>query len=278
LKTFFAFPILAALGGTAVAADLAPPAPEPLAPAPGTWLVTVGAGPAVIPSFPGAKTYTVVPVGRIKWRRPGEPEPFFAPDDAASIDILDFGWFKAGPAFGFVPRRGLSNGNGNFAGLHNVPLTIEGGAFVEFWPASFLRARLEVRQGFNGHRGLVGNVAVDGIYRIGQFTASLGPRIALGNTRYMNAYYTVTPAESLANGIVPPFQSYGGIRSLGVFAAVKYDFTPNWSLTVFGGYDRLVNGAGESPIPNQLGSKNQFKAGTILAYTFSFDGFGFFRP
>jgi hypothetical protein len=252
----------------AFAADLAPVQPG--------YFVTIGVGPEVISSFPGAKTVTVVPNGHFDWRKPGDPAPFYAPDDGFDIPVLDLSWIKAGPDARFTLSRGLSGGNGAFFGLHNEPLTGELGAFVEFWPwQDHLRTRFELRQAVNGHRGLVGNVEIDAVDRIGPLTLSLGPRIDLGNSTYMNAYFGVTPAEALANGRVTPYAATGGVTQIGLMATARYEFTPNWSLTGYGGYDRLVNSAASSPIPNVLGSKNQYQAGLILAYSFNFGGLGF---
>lgn len=257
------------------AADLATPKYDPAVITPAGFVVTLGIGPSVQTAFPGAKTVTVLPTGHVGYRHAGEADPFFSPDDGFDVDVLDYGWFKAGPAVRYTSRRGLSNGNGAFFGLHNVPGTVEAGGFVEFWPwRDHLRTRFEARQGIGGHGGLVGNVEVDAVQRFGALTAAIGPRLALGNGRFMRNYFSVTPGEAIANGNVTPYQTYGGVTSLGGFASLKYDITPRWSITGFGGYDHLVNSAEQSPIPNRIGSLNEFNAGFILAYSFDFRGFG----
>jgi len=43
---------------------------------------------------------------------------------------------------------------------------------------------------------------------------------------------------------------------VGGFGSVKYQFTPAWSATLFGGLNRYVSSAGGSPIPNRIGSLN----------------------
>jgi outer membrane scaffolding protein for murein synthesis (MipA/OmpV family) len=261
LASFLAAPTAAA------AADLAPPPPA------SGWTVSIGLGPELLPSFPGARTYRVWPTGTFAWRRPGDPPAFAAPDDGFGIALLDLGWIKAGPVGRILPRRGLSYGNGNFYGLRNVGWTLELGGFAEVWLSERLRTRLEVLQGVNGSRGLEGNVGIDWVERFGVFTFSIGPRLALGNDRFMNAYFSVSPSEAFANGNVRPYQAYGGVTSFGGLTSLKYDITPAWAVTAFGGYHRFVNSAAESPIPNRLGSLNQFSAGAIVAYSFNFGGF-----
>lgn len=252
----------------AFAADLAPP-PQPAPPESG-WTLTIGVGPEVQTAFPGSKAVSVWPTGNFAYRRPGEPLPFSSPDDGFGIALLDFGWIKAGPVGRVIPERGLSNGNGAFFGLPNVGWTLELGGFVELWANEHLRARGEVRQGVNGNNGLDANIELDAIERINAFTLAFGPRLAFGDSQYMNAYFSVTPAQAFANGRVTPFQANGGLTSVGFLGSVKYDFTPTWSATAFGGYDRLVSSAAASPIPNNLGSLNEFTAGVVVSYSFNF--------
>jgi outer membrane protein len=266
--SLFRFSCLAGL----VLASVSAASAADVAPAPAPLIVTVGLGPQVIPSFPGARTYRVWPTGTLAWRRQGDPDSFTAPDDGFGLAVFDLGWLRAGPVGRVLPRRGLSNGNGNFYGLHNVGWTLEIGGFADLWLAPFLRTRLEVRQGVNGHRGLDANVAIDGIARYGAFTFSLGPRLALGNATFMNAYFGVTPAEAVANGQVGPYQASGGVTSFGGLVSARYDFLPNLSATLYGGYQRLFNSAADSPVPNRLGSLNQWSGGLVFAYSFAVPG------
>jgi outer membrane protein len=256
------------MASSASAADIAPAPTQQSS----NLVFTLGLGPQVIPSFPGAKTYRVWPTGTFSWRRPGDPPAFSAPDDGFGLALLDLGWLRAGPVGRFLPRRGLGNGNGNFYGLHNVGWTFEIGGFTEVWLASFLRTRLELRQGVNGHNGLDANVGIDAIAKFGPLTFSLGPRLALGNSTFMNAYFSVSPIEAAANGRVGPYQATGGVTSFGGLVSARYDLLSNLSATLYGGYDRLVNSAAASPIPNRLGSLNQWTGGVLLSYSFQVPG------
>jgi len=232
-------------------------------------VISLNLGPQVINQFPGSQTYTVVPTGSIYRYHPNEAAPWSAPDDGFSIAIFDTGDFKAGPVARFVPRRGLSNGNGNFYGLHNVDWTLEIGGFAEFWAMNFFRVRGEVRQAVNGHHGLEANLAMDALKRYYNWTFSAGPRVSYGGGKFMNAYFSVTPNEAAANGRVSPYLATASFDTLGALATVRYDFNPSWNVTVFGGYNRLVGDAAASPISTRLGSLNQFTGGATIGYTFS---------
>ncbi|PZR84792.1 MAG: hypothetical protein DLM68_11870 [Hyphomicrobiales bacterium] len=267
--------LFAIAASSANAADLTPP---PTAPVEG-WTITLGLGPEVFTSFPGAKSVSIWPTGYIAYRRPGEPEPFVSPDDGLSIALLDLPWIKAGPVARFISERTLSGGfgsignNQNFFGLHNVGFTAELGGFLELWPAEFIRARFEARQGVSGAKGFDANIELDVVERYGPWTFSAGPRFQFGDSQFMNAYFSVTLGEAFLNGQVFPYQAHGGLTSVGGLGAIKYDFTPTWSATVFGGVSRYVDSAGGSPIPNRLGSLDDITAGVVVAYSFNWNGF-----
>jgi outer membrane scaffolding protein for murein synthesis (MipA/OmpV family) len=267
--------IVIAASTAASAADLvsAPPAPVE------GWTITLGAGPEVFTSFPGAKSVSIWPTGYISYRRPGDPEPFVSPDDGLGIALLNLPWIKAGPVARFISQRTLSGGvgtlgnNDSFFGLHNVGFTAELGGFLELWPTDFFRARLEARQGISGAEGFDANVELDVVKRIDAFTFAAGPRFQFGDDPFMSAYFSVSPAEALLNGHVYPYQATGGLAAVGGFGSVKYQFTPAWSATIFGGLNRYVSSAGGSPIPNRIGSLNDINAGALVAYTFNWNWF-----
>jgi MipA family protein len=267
--------LFAIAASAAGAADLTPPMPAPVE----GWTITLGVGPEVFTSFPGASSVSIWPTGYISYRRPGEPEPFVSPDDGLGIALLDLPWIKAGPDARFISERtpnggfGVIGSNRNFFGLHNVGFTAELGGFLELWPADFIRARLEARQGVSGAQGFDANIELDVVERYGPWTFSAGPRFRFGDTQFVNAYFSVTPVEAFSNGNVSPYQAHGGLTSVGGFGAVKYTFSPAWSTTVFGGVNRYVGSAGGSPIPNRLGSLNDITAGALVAYSFNWNGF-----
>lgn len=246
-------------------------APTFVEPAPG-YDVTIGAGPDVMNRFPGAKQITVLPSIHLGYRKSGEPDPFYTPDDAFDISVYQNPYFRIGPAANYINNRGLSGG---FNGLHTIGGTVELGGFVEVYPVPYhLRLRGEILQGVTGSRGLVGNVGADGIQKMGPFEFSIGPRVGFGNDRYASQYFSVQPYEAAANGLITPYTAKGGLTSLGGMATVRYDISRQYSVLAFGGYSRLVDSVGASPIPTKLGSRDQFTAGATLNYTFAFRGFG----
>ncbi len=265
---------LASLAAPALAADLPDRTAPPVfvQPVSTGYDVTIGVGPEVTNQFPGSKQIYVLPSIHVGYRKAGEPDPFYAPDDAFDIAILDNPYFRAGPAANFIDSRGSGHG---YYGLHTIGDTFLVGGFAEFYPVpGHLRIRGELLDGVTGSRGLVGNVGADAIQRVGPFEFSLGPRFGFGNDRYASQYFGVTSFEASINKLVTPYTATGGLTSIGGLATVRYEFSRTYSILAFGGFSRLVDSVGSSPILNQIGTHNQFSAGATLNYTFAFKGFG----
>ena len=154
-------------------------------------------------------------------------------------------------------------------GLRDIPWSIEGGVFIEYWPIiDHLRTRAELRQGFNGRQGFVADLAADWVEKFGHMTLSGGPRLSLADGTYMDTNFGITPAEAIANGGVPAFNPTAGLKSVGIGAALKYDWSDTWATTGFVKYDRLVDDAARSPIVQVLGDKDQFTLGAEVTYSF----------
>ena len=152
--------------------------------------------------------------------------------------------------------------------------SVEPGAFIEVWPVEWLRARAEVRYGFNGYNGVVGTSYSWGAEQFGRFTVSLGPRLAFGGTDFTSAYFSVTPFEAALNGRVAAAVPGQRRLDLGrVLGALTYKWSEQWATTVYAGYDRLTGDAADSPITRRLGSQDQFKVGAKLSYSFAITPF-----
>jgi outer membrane scaffolding protein for murein synthesis (MipA/OmpV family) len=263
--------ILAGAGALAADSSPAPAAsPPPASPAtpaasPDGYIVTLQAIGAVAPSFPGSAVVRPYPFPGVSVRGIGEPERFSAPDDGFGVPVFEADGLRMGPVANFVFRRG--NRDGLF-GLHHVGITHEVGGFAEYFAFDHFRARAELRQAVDGHEGFVASLGADFFGESNSFRVSLGPRLNLGDNRYANAYFSVTPVEAILNGRLEPYQASGGFTSAGGVATVRYDFTPNLNATVYTGLQRLTGSVGGSPIPNMVGSRDQFTAGVSLSRSF----------
>lgn len=251
------------------AADPGPPPAVAAAPAAqDLWIVTLTGTIQAGPRYPGSDRFSLSGYPSLSYRRAGEPARFSAPDDGLSIALVDTGWFRAGPVARFQGGR-YRDADPDLFGLRKVRWAVEPGAFVEFWPTQWVRARFEIRHGVHGHDGFVANAGIDVVHPIGPLTLSVGPRLALGDDAFTGTYFGVTPFEAALNPFVHPYRARGGLTSVGLLGAATYVWSPQWATTLYAGYDRLVGDAGDSPITRRIGSPNQFTVGARLSYSFA---------
>lgn len=234
---------------------------------PSGWIVTLKGNLRAGPSYPGADDWSFIGFPSVSFRRAGTVERFSAPDDGLSFSFLDDSAFRFGVVGRFQGGRYLQDDRRLF-GLEKIDWAVEPGLFVEYWPVEFLRARVEVRRGVNGHEGFVADLGLDLVQRFGALTVSAGPRLALGDSEFTQTYFGVTPVEAALNGQVTPYDPSGGITSVGANASASYNWSEQWSTTAFISYERLVGDAADSPIVRRFGSENQVGVGLTISYSF----------
>jgi outer membrane scaffolding protein for murein synthesis (MipA/OmpV family) len=257
--------------GLGLAADLRPSDSTPMPRGSSdTYIVTFTANGQFEPSFPGSDKLTGMVYPAISIRRADEPPRFAAPDDGFSFSFLDTPNLRIGVVGRYESGRYLEDDRRLF-GLRKVPWDIELGGFVEYWPVSFLRARIELRHGTRDSIGFVGNAGIDFVQRIDKFTVSLGPRLTFADSDYNRAYFGVSSNEAALNGRVTPYRANGGINSVGALAALTYQWNETWATTGYAGYNRLVSNAADSPIVRRIGSENQFTVGASISYSFAWN-------
>lgn len=233
------------------------------------YIVTLSATGAAAPAYPGADRATGLFFPSLNYRRADEPQRFLAPDDGASISIIEDPSFRFGPVFRFQSGRNRRDDRA-LTGIRNRQYDVESGLFLEYWPLTFLRARAEVRHGFRDDSGFTGNLALDVIQEFGQVQASIGPRLALSDRRQTNRYFGVNQTDAFFNPLVYAYRPDGGVTSVGGLAAVTYRWSPAWATTGFVGYDRIVSDAARSPITRRIGSDDQVTVGLRVSYSFSY--------
>ena len=238
--------------------------------------MTVGLEARVTPAWPGAAEsrigFTALPLFDI--RKAGTPPTFFGPRDSFGFDIVDLGMLKFGPAFRLIWERKSSN-YVELAGLADVSFALQAGGYAELWPVPWLRLRGELRQGFGGETGVTGDLFLDVVVPVGQWTLSGGPRLTLQSAKATSPYFSITAAQAALANLTPgqpPLTAYsagGGVYSYGGGAMARYFWNTQWATHIFVEYERLAGDAGNSPLVTQRGSANQFTYG--LGATYSFD-------
>ena len=255
--------VLSALAAGA-AAESAPALPP-------DWTVTVGVEGRVLPSYEGSASSMLAPFPLFDIRRAGVPASFRSPRDGFSFGILDSGRFQAGPTVKVrFPRK--EGNDSELRGLGDIGWTVEAGGFVEYWPADWLRGRVELRQGIGGHHGMVSDITADLVLPVTpQLTLSGGPRLTLASAAATSPYFSITPAQSAASGL-PVYAASGGVRSVGAGAQARYEWSKAWATHLFVEYERLAGAAANSPLVTARGSRDQIQLGLGVSYSFDIKG------
>jgi outer membrane protein len=235
------------------------------------WTLTLGVEGRVLPEFDGSKNDILRPVPVFSFRRAGTPARFRSPRDGGGAALIDTGPFKFGPSIKVkLPRK--ESEDAALRGLGDVGWTLEAGGFAEYWPSDWLRTRLELRQGFGGHDGLVGDLSADVVMPLTErLTLSGGPRLSASTAAALSPYYSITSGQSAASGL-PVYSAGGGLKSWGAGAQVSYQIDPNWRSYWFLEYEQLAGDAARSPLVTQRGSINQVQVGIGLTRSFDIRG------
>lgn len=259
--------------------QLPPSVPTTYVPAVPDWIVTVGIEARILPASPGASDrkfgLTVLPLFNI--RDQGTPAAFFGPRDSLGFGILNFSQLTIGPAIQFIGDRQAQNYK-ELYGLGSVNYAVQVGVYADFWPMPWLRLRGEARQGIGGETGVTGDIFLDAILPVEQWTLSAGPRVTLQTTAAVSPYFSITAAQSAAtaaatptSGLVPlsPYNASGGLYSYGAGTKAQYVFNPQWAAHGFIESQRLTGSVAGSPIVTVRGSPNQFIYGVGATYSFN---------
>jgi outer membrane protein len=261
----------AAVIATCLAASAAAGETEPAPVSLSDWTVTIGVESRVMPVYEGSSNSMYQPFPLFDIRHSDTPSTFRSSRDGASIGILETDQFRFGPTLKFrLPRR--EDSDPSLRGLGNINWAVEAGGFAEYWPAKWLRTRAELRQGFDGHHGLVSDLSADWVMPVTkQMTLSGGPRMTLSSSEAMSPYFSITEAQSLASGL-PVFDAKGGLRSYGAGVQARYEISKVWATYSFIEYSRLAGDAADSPLITQRGTRDQIEVGLGISYSFDLHG------
>jgi outer membrane protein len=229
--------------------------------------VRVGLGAQVKPDFVGSDSVDIAPLLDLDTARGTNEFKFEAPDYSFGIPVVNTGGFEFGPALNLASGRKSSDVD---LPLDRVKTTIEAGGYASYQVSKSIFLRAELLKGIGGHKGIVGTIGADQVWRDGdRYVFSIGPRLLFSDGRYQRAYFGVTPAEALATGL-PSYRPSGGIHGVALASGLSYQFSPKWGMFGYARFERLVGDAADSPIVrSDFGSRNQLSGGLGLSYTFA---------
>lgn len=228
--------------------------------------VRLGPGIQLRPDFIGSSRDEAVPWYDVEIAKGTDQFKAKTPFRGAGIGLVSTGHFSFGPVANIQAERKESKVG---ATVGNIRRTIEAGAFAQYDPSDSIRFRAQLMKGIGGHKGLIGAIGADRIWRDGDnYVFSLGPRIVFSDARFQGAYFGVSPAASLASGL-PTYRMHGGVQGIALASGLSYQLDTRWGLFGFARWERLVGRAANSPIVRQFGSRNQLSGGLGLNYTFT---------
>lgn len=121
----------------------------------------------------------------------------------------------------------------------------------------------DVSGAYNGWTAGINTYAMQPVAKM--LTLAGGVASTYGSGNYMDEYFGVTPADSLASGL-PIYAPGSGVRDLRGWATVLLHLSKQWHLGAAVMYSRLVGDAADSPLVSDEGSKNQWVYGVGALY------------
>lgn len=272
-----ALPAALLLASAGAWAQTVPPRPASARPAPATWTLQIGFAPVYSPVWQGSRemALSVFPDLRVNYK----DSVFFSVPDGLGWNAVNRDGWRVGPLV--KPRFGRDEGTGGspflitggddaLRGLGNVGTSGEAGGFVQksFGPGRRWRARTELRQGFGGHSGVIGDAVIGYGDRQGRFLYNIAARATWADSAFTNTFFGVDAAQSVRSGL-PVSQLASGIVSYGLGSTIVRPLNARSSLTLLTSYERLGDTVADSSLVRDRGRRDQFTVGLAYGYRFT---------
>lgn len=231
--------------------------------------LSLGVGPVYRPDYFGSDDYEfdADPQVYVKFRN-----FVFLDDDGADFALFGFSRFRVGPSIRIQGRRDQDD-NPALQGLGDVGTTFEFGGFVATTFLDRFSVKAKARHGLKtGHRGTIIDANINALlFRAGPVSIAAGGQASWIGNRYADAYFSVTPEQSVrSNGVLPVFDADAGFRDFGGNVTAYINVRDRWSLNPYASYQVILGDIADTPIIDQFGDKHQFRVGFHLMREFRF--------
>lgn len=240
------------------------------------WTMTVGVAPVFGMAWAGSKdtALSIFPDLRLNYK----DALFVSVQDGLGWNAINRDGWKAGPIvrtrFGRNDDDGgspflIAGGSDALRGMGDIGMAGEAGGFVEkrLGAKQQWRLRAEVRQGFGGHEGLIGDVLAQYSGRSGKLIYAVGPRATFASGDFMRTYYGVDAGQAAQTGLAVS-RPDGGLVSYGLGASLIRPLDRKRAVAVFAGADRLGAEPAGSSLIRERGQRTQFSIGLGYSYRF----------
>lgn len=230
-------------------------------PHPPHWEKLIGFGGEMLPRFEGSDGYYFEPGPTIDIRY--RNLAFLSTGEGLGVNLLHNDNYRAGVALTY--DLGRQEGNDiHLRGLGDVSPAPEFKFFGEyvFFPVI---VRADVRNGFGGHGGWIGDASVYmPVAGTQKFFVFVGGSVTMAEDVYMEHNFGVDQVQHQKSGL-PLYSPGGGLKSAGVGANATWIFRDHWFFdTVVGGTELLGPAAGSPTVDEKF----QFALSLSLAYDF----------
>lgn len=226
----------------------------------------IGAGVGTTPDYPGGDNYQTValPLFQVRYK------------DSLTIDPLGIrvrvwrgGDWRLRVVVGLSESRNAKS-TSPVSKLPDVDRGLNAGFVLEGRIAGPLAFRLNGRKEFaGGHGGMTISPSLGIVIRDKNDKYSIIPEVALtwGNSKYMDAFFSVTPTGSTASGL-GIYNAGAGFREAALRLTTSYRFNEDWMAVGRIQAARLLGDAKNSSIVRQSGDSFQGLVGFGVMYTF----------
>lgn len=233
---------------------------------------TLGLGATYGPDYEGSDDYAAAPLWNIRASDLYHPETYAqVVGPAFTSNLLPSPHFRLGLAGGYRPDYNNVDDNAvqSIKGTQDAFLVGPTMGY-DFLAAPGLDAAVELDvlyDAAHGNGGVItprfraGGQIADKVRGEGRISTSL----ASGD--YMGNWFSINQRDATRTGL-DSYDADEGFKDLTLGGSVNWSFAGAWSLTGLATYTRMLGDAADSPIVDDAGDANQFRAGLLINYTF----------
>ena len=233
----------------------------------------VAAGVSAAPDYEGGDDYVAAPalLGRYNFSE-GRYLALVGGADAARagrlvLNVVPSSSWEIGPALGFRYERNDPD-NDRVSRMDDIDFAAEAGGFISYRSGSWFGTLGIMADISDTYGGYIGDL--QGGYKQevnSDFSFTYTASISYVDDEYMDEYFGVDSSDAASSGL-PFYEADGGIKDYGLGISANYKFSRTWGLIAGFNYYRLTGDAEDSPIVDDEGDKNQYKAALALSYSF----------
>lgn len=237
-----------------------------LAPVAGAADVSVGIGVAAAPEFEGSEDYVAAPLPFLNVGFSNHMSINLM-GNKAKVNLIPSAMWKAGVVAEFIAERSDLE-NDAVDRMETVDAAVMAGGFAGFEYGDWSASVEAMKDAADANEGSI--VRLNGGYKVPidqTWSMNLGVFATYADDDYMEAYFSVSPADSLRSGL-PVYKAEAGFKDVGASVLVTYKAGENWGLKGLIGYKSLLGDASDSPIVDDEGAAGQSSLGILAYYSF----------